>query len=132
MEIITRPGIYVIEGPMGFGKTEAALAAAYKLIEAGCANGLYFALPTRVTSDRIHKRVQPFVNQICAEAEQVPLVHSASLLPGTAAALQLLNLRSKMPGAKTTNTRVPAGCGLAHPNVRCLPPSASVRLIKPY
>ncbi|MCX7723363.1 MAG: hypothetical protein N2379_09970, partial [Verrucomicrobiae bacterium] len=89
MEIITRPGIYVIEGPMGFGKTEAALAAAYKLIEAGCANGLYFALPTRVTSDRIHERVQPFVNQICAEAEQVRLVHSASWLLETAPPLQL-------------------------------------------
>jgi hypothetical protein len=40
------------------GKTEAALFAAYKLIAEGENNGIYFGLPTRLTSDRIHSRVQ--------------------------------------------------------------------------
>jgi CRISPR-associated endonuclease/helicase Cas3 len=63
---------------MGSGKTEAALAAVYELIEAGKADGLYFALPTQVTSNRIHRRIQPFVDRICIGPEPVRLAHSAS------------------------------------------------------
>lgn len=88
-EVVKTPGLYVIEGPMGFGKTEAALAAAYRLIESGDANGLYFALPTQLTSNCIHKRVQPFVNRICADGEPARLAHSASWLVDTTAPLQL-------------------------------------------
>ncbi len=36
------PGVHIIEGPMGYGKTEPALAAAYQLIAQGTASGLYF------------------------------------------------------------------------------------------
>lgn len=56
-------GIYIVEGTMGCGKTEAALMAAYNLISTGQATGLYFALPTQVTSNRIHTRVQAFVER---------------------------------------------------------------------
>ena len=59
MQLVREPGVYIIEGPMGCGKTEAALAAAYQLIAAEKATGLYFALPTQVTSNRIHLRVRP-------------------------------------------------------------------------
>lgn len=48
------PGVYVIEAPMGMGKTEAALWAAYQLLVAGKATGIYFALPTQATSNRMH------------------------------------------------------------------------------
>ncbi len=89
MDAISRPGVYVIEGPMGFGKTEAALAATYRLMAAGYADGLYFALPTQVTSNRIHERVQPFVDRICANPEPVRLAHSASWLVDTAPPLRL-------------------------------------------
>jgi CRISPR-associated endonuclease/helicase Cas3 len=80
LDSVRGPGIYVIEGPMGCGKTEAALAAAYKLIAAGAATGLYFALPTQTTSNRIHDRVQAFVNEISREAATVRLAHGASWL----------------------------------------------------
>lgn len=40
------PGVYTLEAPMGLGKTEAALYAAYRLLEQGQACGVYFALPT--------------------------------------------------------------------------------------
>ncbi len=43
---ISGPGVYVVEAPMGMGKTEAALWASYKLLVAGKACGIYFALPT--------------------------------------------------------------------------------------
>lgn len=56
---IAKPGIYVLEAPTGSGKTETALFAAYTLLAEQRARGLYFALPTRLTSDRIHQRVSP-------------------------------------------------------------------------
>jgi len=39
--------VYVIEGPMGCAKKQSGVAAAYQLIAAGKAAGLYFALPTQ-------------------------------------------------------------------------------------
>jgi CRISPR-associated endonuclease/helicase Cas3 len=49
---------------MGLGKTEAALYAAYKAMSLGQATGLYFALPTQLTSDKIHDRVNQFLDKI--------------------------------------------------------------------
>jgi CRISPR-associated endonuclease/helicase Cas3 len=79
-QVVREPGIYIIEGPMGYGKTEAALWAAYELIASGKATGLYFALPTQVTSNRIHLRLKPFVGRISVDPEAVRLAHSASWL----------------------------------------------------
>lgn len=80
MEAVRFPGVYVVEGPMGCGKTEAALTAAYHLMANEHASGLYFGLPSQITSNRIHERVQPFVDQICTDAEPVRLAHSTSWL----------------------------------------------------
>ncbi|MBM3789557.1 MAG: CRISPR-associated helicase Cas3', partial [Acidobacteria bacterium] len=79
-QAVEGPGVYVIEAPMGYGKTEAALAAAYRLLQAKRATGLYFALPTQVTSNRIYIRMQPFVQRICSNSDDVRLAHSASWL----------------------------------------------------
>jgi CRISPR-associated endonuclease/helicase Cas3 len=89
VKVVSRPGLYLVEGPMGYGKTEAALAAAYRIIDKGMARGLYFGLPTRVTSNRIHERVQPFVDRICKQPEPVRLAHSASWLMDTTPPLRL-------------------------------------------
>jgi CRISPR-associated endonuclease/helicase Cas3 len=77
---IAEPGTYVIEAPMGMGKTEAALWAAYRLMSEGKASGLYFALPTQMTSNRIQLRVADFVSRICANAGKVRLIHANSWL----------------------------------------------------
>lgn len=63
-EATTKPGLYILEAPMGLGKTEAALYAAYQILSKGQARGLYFALPTQLTSDRIHERVLRFLERI--------------------------------------------------------------------
>jgi CRISPR-associated endonuclease/helicase Cas3 len=81
-ENIASPGLYVIEGPMGYGKTEAALAAAYRLIADGKATGIYFALPTQVTSNRIHLRVGPFLERALQQSSGLRLIHSGSWLLG--------------------------------------------------
>lgn len=75
VDAVTGPGLYVLEAPMGLGKTEAALYAAYRLMEAGHNSGLYFGLPTRLTSDRIHQRVQAFLDTISVNGERVRLAH---------------------------------------------------------
>ena len=77
---INAPGVYVLEAPMGMGKTEAALGAAYHLLESGQANGLYFALPTQATSNRMHTRLDTFLEKIAPEAGTGRLIHGNSWL----------------------------------------------------
>jgi len=64
IEVATQPGVYVLEAPMGLGKTEAALYAAYQLLVREMATGIYFALPTQLTSDKIHERVNEFLKLV--------------------------------------------------------------------
>ncbi len=80
VDSVAGPGLYILEAPMGMGKTEAALFAAYKLISEGKNSGFYFGLPTRLTSDKIHERVRPFVQKICADTAGVILAHGMSWL----------------------------------------------------
>lgn len=77
---LTGPGVFVIEAPMGMGKTEAALGAAYQLLTAGKASGIYFALPTQATSNRIHLRMNSFLEQIAPTSGPSRLIHGNSWL----------------------------------------------------
>ena len=78
IEAVTGPGVYVLEAPMGIGKTEAALFAAYRMMEAGDASGLYFALPTCLTSQKIHERVEKFLKAVGGSDAHSFLVTSAA------------------------------------------------------
>ena len=64
IEQVAGPGVYVLEAPMGLGKTEAALFAAYRMLETGRARGVYFALPTQLTSNKIFERFGSFLDRI--------------------------------------------------------------------
>ncbi|HRN82720.1 MAG TPA: CRISPR-associated helicase Cas3' [Nitrosomonas europaea] len=74
------PGVYVLEAPMGLGKTEAALYAAYRVLETGQACGIYFALPTQLTSNKIYQRFNTFLQSILSD----DCAHNALLLHGNA------------------------------------------------
>lgn len=80
IDSINGPGVYVLESSTGSGKTEASLYAAYKLISENHNNGVYFALPTKLTSDRIHERVQKFADKICEFRTPVMLAHGSAWL----------------------------------------------------
>ena len=80
VDMVKSPGLYVIEAPMGMGKTEAALLCAYNLLCADKAKGIYFALPTQATSNRIHLRVSDFVDRILDEDTKTRLIHGNSWL----------------------------------------------------
>lgn len=80
LSVTQHPGLVIVEAPMGCGKTEAALAAAQQLIAAGHHHGIYFALPTQVTSNRIHRRVARFLESSLADAAQLRLAHGNSWL----------------------------------------------------
>ena len=74
------PGLVIVEAPMGCGKTEAALRLAQQWISAGHHQGIYFALPTQVTSNRIHTRVAEFLNHTLANPANLRLAHGHSWL----------------------------------------------------
>ena len=79
-EAARAPGVIIVEGPMGCGKTEAALFAAQLLIAAGHQHGIYFALPTQVTSNRIHERVDRFLRATLADPATLRLAHGNAWL----------------------------------------------------
>ncbi|WP_411360854.1 CRISPR-associated helicase Cas3' [Pseudidiomarina salilacus] len=67
IEEVTAPGVYVLEAPMGLGKTEAALYAAYQILQKGKCSGIYFALPTQLTSNKIYERFESFLEAVLAD-----------------------------------------------------------------
>lgn len=80
VEAMDSPGLYIVEAPMGDGKTEAALAGAYRRWSEGGERGLYFALPTQLTSNRIRDRVEKFFCKVVAEESALALVHGNAWL----------------------------------------------------
>lgn len=75
-----RPGLVIVEAPMGEGKTEAALLAAEVLAERSGADGVFVALPTRATSDAMFDRVLDWMDGLPG----LPAGTSVTLAHGTA------------------------------------------------
>lgn len=86
VDICNKPGVYILEAPMGLGKTEAALYCAYNLLAQGDATGIYFALPTQLTSNKIHARFNTFLHAILEKESphhQLLLLHGSAWLVET-------------------------------------------------
>ncbi len=72
--------LYIVEDLTGAGKTEAALVLAHRLMSAGAAEGLYWALPSMATANGLYARLTKSYRALFAQASEDPsllLVHSA-------------------------------------------------------
>ncbi|MEM1221705.1 MAG: CRISPR-associated helicase Cas3' [Verrucomicrobiota bacterium] len=78
LDVADSSGLYIVEAPMGMGKTEAALSAAYKRWTSGSEHGLYFALPTQLTSNKIHERIHDFLRNTIGEKTVQTLIHGTA------------------------------------------------------
>lgn len=74
-----KPGIFILEAPMGIGKTEAALAGAQLLANRTSAGGVFFGLPTQATANGIFERLIPW-----AEKQSEDTMHAIRLAHGMA------------------------------------------------
>jgi len=79
VENTDKPGIFILEAPMGCGKTEAALASAELLANKTKKSGLFFGLPTQATANGIFPRIQKW-----AERQSKYEYHSIQLSHGSA------------------------------------------------
>ncbi|MDK6686555.1 CRISPR-associated helicase Cas3' [Aerococcus sp. UMB8623] len=77
------PGIFILEAPMGLGKTEAALVGAEVLANRRGQSGIFFGLPTQATSDGIFPRVSHWLSRVSddyMEDTSLQLVHGKAAL----------------------------------------------------
>ncbi|MGK2915909.1 MAG: CRISPR-associated helicase/endonuclease Cas3 [Porticoccaceae bacterium] len=65
------PSLMLIEAPTGSGKTEAALAYAWRLLAMGVADSIVFALPTQATANAMLERVEAFATQAYGKSNVV-------------------------------------------------------------
>ncbi|RLK64295.1 CRISPR-associated helicase Cas3' [Atopobacter sp. AH10] len=77
------PGIFILEAPMGLGKTEAALIGAEQLAYKKGKSGLFFALPTQATSNAIFPRIESWLERLSQDywsSISIQLVHGKAAL----------------------------------------------------
>lgn len=79
VEKSSKPGIYILEAPMGCGKTEAALSVAEIVATKSGKNGLFFGLPTQATANGIFPRIIDW-----AEKQSKEFYRSVNLKHGNA------------------------------------------------
>ena len=81
------PGVVIVESETGSGKTEAALDLAAEFVAAGLASGLYFAMPTRATSNALYDRLRRFLSRTSDQPDVgLQLIHGRASLHGEFAA----------------------------------------------
>jgi CRISPR-associated endonuclease/helicase Cas3 len=73
--LLQGPSLTIMEAPTGEGKTEAALALAHRIGQAGGWDDLYFALPTMATSNQMWKRLCVHLAKRLKLSGAVKLVH---------------------------------------------------------
>lgn len=68
-------GLTLVEAPTGSGKTETALAYAWRLLDIGIADGIIFALPTQATANAMWERLNRFADTLFGKGSNLVLAH---------------------------------------------------------
>ncbi len=68
------PQLHILEDVTGSGKTEAALALAHRLMDAGLAQGVYFGLPTMATASAMYGRMRQDYRRLFTPGKDVSLI----------------------------------------------------------
>ena len=103
-----KPGIMIVEAPMGCGKTEAALAATELLAQKLSCGGIFFGLPTQATANGIFERIKAWADQ-----QAYDTMHTIRLAHGMAAFNDDFN--SLAHGTAYTDTDEPVEGLTVHP-----------------
>ncbi|MBK5968110.1 MULTISPECIES: CRISPR-associated helicase/endonuclease Cas3 [Thiorhodovibrio] len=76
------PALTIVEAPTGTGKTEAALALAWRLLAAKRADSVILALPTQATANAMLARAQGFGQRVFGAASLVLAHGKSGFYPG--------------------------------------------------
>ncbi len=68
-------GLYILEAPMGIGKTETALAMSELIASTSKQGGIYFGLPTQATANGIFKRIYDWSKFYDDGVHNIRLIH---------------------------------------------------------
>lgn len=76
---VEKPGLFLVEAPMGLGKTEAALTAADSLAGRFQSGGIFFGLPTQATANGLFSRFADWAEKEAGEQQQtLKLAHGSA------------------------------------------------------
>lgn len=93
------PGLFIVEGPMGVGKTEAALLAAEVLAERFGLGGVFVGLPTMATADPMFDRVHRWLNTTLTDRHvSIALAHGKAALNDNYSGLLRRRWRGRLYG----------------------------------
>lgn len=77
-ELPLQTGLTLVEAPTGSGKTEAALAYAWRLLAAGLADSIVFALPTQATANAMLGRLKRIAPLLFRDHPNLVLAHGSA------------------------------------------------------
>ncbi|AXY25306.1 CRISPR-associated helicase/endonuclease Cas3 [Suicoccus acidiformans] len=83
VDSVDEPGLFILEAPMGLGKTETALMGAEVLMDKTQRSGIFFGLPTQATSNGIFPRIEKWLTRLSEENKesvQIRLSHGKASL----------------------------------------------------
>ena len=103
VDVSGNPQLFIIEDTTGSGKTESALLLAARLMAKGCAEGIYFALPTMATANAMHGRLSNIYSNFYSSGDNEPSIVLAHGKAKLARKLTELRQSTQSQDAESTN-----------------------------